>query len=31
MNDRHVVLLMLSNESEVKVRKEVLKFACYCY
>ena len=31
MNVEYVVLLMLRNESEVKVRQEVLKFACDCY
>ena len=28
-NVKYVVLLMLRNESEVKVRQEVLRFACY--
>ena len=30
MNGKHVVLLILKNESEVKVSQEVLRFACYC-
>ena len=30
MNVKYVVLMMLRNESEVKVRSEMLRFACYC-
>ena len=31
INVKYVVLLILLNESEVKVSEEVLRFICYCY